>query len=121
MITRKNIKTNEAPIGIFDSGVGGLSVLKAIQQLMPNENLIYLADTKYTPYGERSTDFINQRVAVSFIITSLLSLSQTAYGRAPLLLLLAIITFASRLVNRILLCLSGLLIVINIVVVFFPV
>lgn len=55
-------KTDSAPIGVFDSGVGGLSVLNAIQTLMPEENLIYLADTQYTPYGERSTQFIHQRV-----------------------------------------------------------
>ncbi|WP_196138650.1 glutamate racemase [Aliikangiella sp. G2MR2-5] len=50
------------PIGIFDSGVGGLSVLKAIREIMPNENLIYLADSLHTPYGEKSAGFIEQRV-----------------------------------------------------------
>ncbi|MGX5200863.1 glutamate racemase [Aliikangiella sp. IMCC44632] len=51
-----------SPIGIFDSGVGGLSVLNAINQLLPKENLIYLADTQYTPYGEKSEEQIKQRV-----------------------------------------------------------
>lgn len=42
------------PIGIFDSGVGGLSVLAALQKLLPNENVIYLADQAHVPYGSRS-------------------------------------------------------------------
>ncbi len=54
---------NKYPIGIFDSGVGGLSVLKAVREQMPGENIIYLADTGHTPYGGRSIDFIESRVA----------------------------------------------------------
>lgn len=42
------------PIGVFDSGVGGLSVLRAIRKELPNERLIYFADTGYAPYGDRS-------------------------------------------------------------------
>ena len=45
-----------APIGIFDSGVGGLSVMRAIQELLPNEFLIYLADQAHVPYGPRSLE-----------------------------------------------------------------
>lgn len=45
---------SELPIGVFDSGVGGLTVLKAIQQVLPNENLIYLGDTARLPYGTKS-------------------------------------------------------------------
>ena len=44
----------DAPIGIFDSGVGGLTVLRAIQRRLPNESLIYLGDTARIPYGTRS-------------------------------------------------------------------
>jgi glutamate racemase len=44
------------PIGIFDSGVGGLSVLKAIIDLLPGEDLLYLADQENVPYGPRSLD-----------------------------------------------------------------
>ncbi|WP_281281995.1 glutamate racemase [Aliikangiella coralliicola] len=47
---------------MFDSGVGGLSVLKAIRELLPNENLIYIADSKHTPYGSRSNQFVEERV-----------------------------------------------------------
>ncbi|WP_420554358.1 glutamate racemase [Neptuniibacter marinus] len=42
------------PIGVFDSGVGGLTVLNAIRQRLPNENLIYLGDTARVPYGTKS-------------------------------------------------------------------
>lgn len=45
---------NALPIGIFDSGVGGLTVLKAIRDALPNENLIYLGDTARLPYGTKS-------------------------------------------------------------------
>ena len=48
----------EQPIGIFDSGVGGLTVAKEIKRLLPNENLIYFGDTKHLPYGEKSKEAI---------------------------------------------------------------
>ena len=44
------------PIGVFDSGVGGLSVLKAIRQQMPQQPVIYLADQAHVPYGQRSLE-----------------------------------------------------------------
>ena len=44
---------NNNPIGLFDSGIGGTSIWRAINQLMPNENTIYLADSKNAPYGEK--------------------------------------------------------------------
>ncbi len=46
------------PIGIFDSGVGGLTVAKEIKRLLPHENLIYFGDTKHLPYGEKSKEAI---------------------------------------------------------------
>jgi glutamate racemase len=49
------------PIGIFDSGLGGLSVLRAVQSLLPGEDIVYLADSGYAPYGERDDDFIADR------------------------------------------------------------
>jgi glutamate racemase len=48
------------PVGIFDSGVGGLTVLRAIHQLMPDEPLLYLADQANVPYGSRSLDEVRQ-------------------------------------------------------------
>jgi len=44
----------ESPIGVFDSGVGGLTVLKALRELLPNENRIYFGDTARVPYGTKS-------------------------------------------------------------------
>ena len=46
------------PIGIFDSGVGGTSIWKEIHNLIPNENTIYLADSKYAPYGPKGKERI---------------------------------------------------------------
>ena len=46
------------PIGLFDSGVGGTSIWKEIIELLPNEDTIYLADSKNAPYGEKSTEEI---------------------------------------------------------------
>ena len=54
------------PIGIFDSGLGGLSVLRKIHQLLPHENLIYIGDSAYAPYGDNSADYVrNRSLAVS--------------------------------------------------------
>lgn len=47
-------KKNNRPIGVFDSGVGGLSVLKELKHLLPHENFVFLADQLYVPYGEKS-------------------------------------------------------------------
>lgn len=49
---------NNAPIGVFDSGLGGLTVLKEIIKLLPDENTIYLGDTARVPYGIRSPEVI---------------------------------------------------------------
>ncbi|MBV2207179.1 MAG: glutamate racemase, partial [Pseudomonas sp.] len=46
-----------APVGVFDSGVGGLSVLREIRQRLPHESLLYLADSAHVPYGEKSPEF----------------------------------------------------------------
>jgi len=48
------------PIGIFDSGVGGLTVYRALRHLLPNENFIYLGDTAHLPYGTKSNELIEQ-------------------------------------------------------------
>lgn len=57
-MTKTNHITSTSPIGVFDSGLGGLSILKEIYQLLPNENTIYLADSKNAPYGEKSKQTI---------------------------------------------------------------
>lgn len=48
----------DAPIGIFDSGVGGLTVLKAVRTSLPHENLVYLGDTARVPYGTKSAETV---------------------------------------------------------------
>ena len=53
--------TSDRPIGVFDSGVGGVSVLREIRRELPAEDLIYLADSAYTPYGDRSAALITER------------------------------------------------------------
>lgn len=50
-----------APVGLYDSGVGGLSVLAAVRRLMPAENLIYVADNAHVPYGAKPTQDIVER------------------------------------------------------------
>lgn len=51
----------QAPIGLFDSGVGGLSIWRALRQSLPQENLLYLADSQCAPYGDRSPAWIIER------------------------------------------------------------
>jgi len=57
------------PIGVFDSGVGGLSLLRCIREELPEEDLIYVADSGYAPYGDKSSEYIEKR---SFAITEFL-------------------------------------------------
>lgn len=61
--------TNDKPIGVFDSGIGGTSIWKAIHELLPNEQTIYLADSKNAPYGQKSKAEI---IALSMKNTDLL-------------------------------------------------
>ncbi len=65
---------HSAPIGVFDSGIGGLSVVRHIRARLPHENLVYFADSQYNPYGDKPEPFIVER---SFKITDFL-LSQGA-------------------------------------------
>lgn len=48
-------------IGVFDSGVGGLSVLRAVRAALPHEDLVYVADSGHAPYGDKSLQHITQR------------------------------------------------------------
>ncbi len=50
----------ERPIGVFDSGVGGISVLKELYRIMPNEDYIYFGDSKNAPYGTKSVEKVRQ-------------------------------------------------------------
>ena len=51
---------SSAPIGIFDSGIGGLTVAKAVKELLPKEQIIYFGDTLHLPYGEKSANSIRR-------------------------------------------------------------
>jgi glutamate racemase len=53
--------TANAPIGVFDSGVGGLSVLRHIRAQLPHEHLLYFADSAFTPYGNKSEQVVAER------------------------------------------------------------
>lgn len=52
---------SQAPVGLFDSGVGGLSVLREVRARLPDEALLYVADSGHVPYGEKSPEFIRER------------------------------------------------------------
>jgi glutamate racemase len=60
----------DAPIGVFDSGVGGLSVLREIRATLPHEHLVYVADSEHAPYGDKSSEFIAGRAQamVTFLL-----------------------------------------------------
>jgi len=58
-----------APIGVFDSGIGGLSILKALRAELPRESFVYFSDSAHAPYGERDDAYV---VARSLAITTLL-------------------------------------------------
>ena len=51
---------SDKPIGIFDSGLGGLTVVKAVLENMPNENIIYLGDSLNVPYGDKTSGQITE-------------------------------------------------------------
>jgi glutamate racemase len=93
----------EQPIGIFDSGVGGLTVAHAIKQILPGENLIYFGDTAHLPYGDKSeeairnysegiTDFLLGQNAKAILIAcnsasaSAFEFLKEKYGRSIILL-----------------------------------
>src|SRR3989338_7243529 len=54
-ITNMPQHPSSKPIGIFDSGIGGLTVAQALVEQLPNENIIYFGDTAHLPYGDKST------------------------------------------------------------------
>ena len=56
----KELMYKNAPIGVFDSGIGGLTVAREIMRQIPNENIIYFGDTARVPYGNKSQDTITR-------------------------------------------------------------
>ncbi len=53
-----------APVGVFDSGVGGVSVLKHIHAALPHENILYCADSRHAPYGSKTPEMIRERASL---------------------------------------------------------
>src|SRR5882672_6022294 len=58
VLTFANLKMNNHPIGVLDSGVGGLTVLQSVITELPNESIVYIGDSLNTPYGEKSAEEI---------------------------------------------------------------
>ena len=56
MTISKNDINKNSPIGLFDSGVGGLTVLNKLKKLLPNESYIYYGDTLHMPYGDKTKE-----------------------------------------------------------------
>lgn len=72
------------PIGMFDSGIGGLTVLKEVKRVLPNEEIIYLGDTKRFPYGSKSKEAIIEasRNCIKYLIEKNVKLIVIACGTA---------------------------------------
>lgn len=75
---------DKRPIGMFDSGVGGLTVLKEFRKKLPNEKIIYLGDTKRFPYGSKSKEAILEisKKCVDFLISKNVKMIIIACGTA---------------------------------------
>lgn len=83
-----------APIGLFDSGIGGLTVLKSVRDQLPHENFIYLGDTARLPYGSKSPDtiarYLHQNInflvdrGVKSVVVACNSASSVLVGRTDL-------------------------------------
>jgi len=63
------IGRSSQPIGVFDSGLGGLSILKALKDKLPNERFVYYGDTAHLPYGDKSESTLKEYVSsiISFL------------------------------------------------------
>ena len=59
------MEKKECPIGVFDSGMGGISVLKELYEVMPNENYIYFGDSVNAPYGTRPLEEVRHLTIAS--------------------------------------------------------
>ncbi len=60
------MKKNNQSIGVFDSGVGGLSILIELKKMLPNENFVFLADQLYVPYGEKTKkELVNRCIKIT--------------------------------------------------------
>lgn len=84
--------TRNLPIGVFDSGVGGLTVLKALKATLPNEHFLYLGDTARLPYGTKTPQTVSSYAiqAVSFLLDQGIKLLVVACNTATALALPAL-------------------------------
>ena len=75
---------DKRPIGIFDSGIGGLTVLKKLEEALPNEQFIYLGDTLNFPYGEKSKgEIINySKTNIEYLLSQKVKMIIIACGTA---------------------------------------
>ncbi len=80
---------NNFPIGVFDSGIGGLTTVKALNELLPNENIIYLGDTARIPYGTRSRETISKYASqdIAFLKSHNVKMIIVACGTASAILM----------------------------------
>ena len=53
-------QSQNSPIGVFDSGLGGLTVLKSLEKILPHESFIYFGDTAHVPYGTKSAETVTK-------------------------------------------------------------
>ena len=80
---------NNRPVGIFDSGLGGLSALRVLRQLLPEENIVYFGDTGRNPYGVRSPEELRRmaredmELAASFGAKAIIAACGTVSSTAP--------------------------------------
>lgn len=84
--------SQERPIGVFDSGVGGLTVVRAMEELLPQEHLLYFGDTARAPYGPRSVDEVRSFAFeimdlmaardVKMLVIACNAMTAAAYGEA---------------------------------------
>lgn len=63
--------THSSPIGIFDSGIGGLSIAREVRSLLPNEHLLYVADSRHAPYGDKTDEaiFVRMETVAAFMVS----------------------------------------------------
>ncbi len=74
----------ESPIGVFDSGIGGLTVVRQLINLLPQENIVYFGDTARVPYGNKSSDVVREYAAqdVRFLLSKKVKLIVVACNTA---------------------------------------
>ncbi|WP_438950778.1 glutamate racemase [Porticoccus sp.] len=63
--------TNSSGIGLFDSGIGGLSIARKVRELLPSENILYVADSLHAPYGDKADSFLlaRMRAITEFLVS----------------------------------------------------